>query len=560
MLAEIARACNAILMCFTESHLRQDIKDGEIKISGFQQFRGDRLAGRKKGGVIVYVRDDWSRHTKMLVAGSDGETEYVVLYIERLKTIIITVYRAPGCSQQSFLNFNDCITEEIRRLGPPEPTIIINGDFNLPIIKWDTMTIYGGTAVDRLHSTTLVNLANEFLLKQLINEPTRGENILDLVFTNNEELVNTIDIEDTILSDHKLVIVETMLGDIGTGNNIRKLESFAALNFFHSKVDWNAVNKEIANINWNSELENKSINMMVEYILTKLQDICTALIPQKIKRRQKTIPRDRRILMKKRTRLVKKLKTKTRNNHRSLKNKIKTIENKLAESHKNELKTEERRAVDAIKNNPKYFYSYARSKSEIRSSVGPISWQGRQITDPKEIADALDEQYNSVYSKPLCNTTIYQPSQNREGPQLEDIEFNREDIEQAIASINAYSAAGPDMVPAILLKKCSHTLFTPLYILWRTSLDAGQVPRVLKHSLVTPIFKGGDKAAAKNYRPVGKTSHIIKIFERILVKRIVDFMKRNELYNKGQHGFRQGRSCLSQLLQHRTDILGYLEK
>ncbi|XP_076058596.1 uncharacterized protein LOC143035614 [Oratosquilla oratoria] len=200
------------------------------------------------------------------------------------------------------------------------------------------------------------------------------------------------------------------------------------------------------------------------------------------------------------------------------------------------------------------------SKSEIRSSVGPISWQGRQITDPKEIADALDEQYNSVYSKPLCNTTIYQPSQNREGPQLEDIEFNREDIEQAIASINAFSAAGPDMVPAILLKKCSHTLSTPLYILWRTSLDAGQVPRVLKHSLVTPIFKGGDKAAAKNYRPVGKTSHIIKIFERILVKRIVDFMKRNELYNKGQHGFRQGRSCLSQLLQHRTDILGYLEK
>ncbi|XP_076047312.1 uncharacterized protein LOC143028835 [Oratosquilla oratoria] len=295
-----------------------------------------------------------------------------------------------------------------------------------------------------------------------------------------------------------------MLGDIGTANHTRKLESFAALNFFHSKVDWNAVNKEIANINWNSELENKLIKMMVEYILTKLQDICTTLIPQNIKRRQKTIPRDRRILMKKRTRLVKQLKTNTRNNHRSLKNKIKTIENKLAESHENELKTEERRAVDAIKNNPKYFYSYARSKAEIRSSVGPISWQGRQITDPKEIADALDEQYNSVYSKPLCNTTTYQPSQNREGPQLEDIEFNREDIEQAIASINTFSAAGPDMVPAILLKKCSHTLSTPLYILWRTSLDAGQVPRVLKQSLVTPIFKGGDKAAAKNYRPMGK--------------------------------------------------------
>ena len=73
------------------------------------------------------------------------------------------------------------------------------------------------------------------------------------------------------------------------------------------------------------------------------------------------------------------------------------------------------------------------------------------------------------------------------------------------------------------------------------------------------MFKGGDRTATKNYRPVGETSHIIKVFERILVKRMVEFMKNNAPYNECQHGFRQGRSCLLQLLQHRMDTLKYLK-
>ena len=37
-------------------------------------------------------------------------------------------------------------------------------------------------------------------------------------------------------------------------------------------------------------------------------------------------------------------------------------------------------------------------------------------------------------------------------------------------------------------------------------------------------------------------------------------MERNDLYNKGQHEFRKGRSCLSQLLQRQMSILTALKK
>lgn len=80
-------------------------------------------------------------------------------------------------------------------------------------------------------------------------------------------------------------------------------------------------------------------------------------------------------------------------------------------------------------------------------------------------------------------------------------------------------------------------------------MDTGTVPAATKEANITPIYKGGERSLAKNYRPVALTSHIIKVFEKILRDRIYSFLKTQQLINPNQHGFRKGRSCLSQLLQ-----------
>ena len=82
----------------------------------------------------------------------------------------------------------------------------------------------------------------------------------------------------------------------------------------------------------------------------------------------------------------------------------------------------------------------------------------------------------------------------------------------------------------------------------------------MKTANITPIYKGGDKCLAKNYRPIALTSHIMKIFEKVLKKFIVSHIERNGLFNDTQHGFRAGRSCLSQLLDHHESILKELEQ
>ena len=44
----------------------------------------------------------------------------------------------------------------------------------------------------------------------------------------------------------------------------------------------------------------------------------------------------------------------------------------------------------------------------------------------------------------------------------------------------------------------------------------------------------------KNYRPVALTSHLIKVFEKVLPKHIVDYMEKHLLFNPSQHA-----SCLT---------------
>ena len=92
--------------------------------------------------------------------------------------------------------------------------------------------------------------------------------------------------------------------------------------------------------------------------------------------------------------------------------------------------------------------------------------------------------------------------------------------------------------------------FEPSHLLWRISLDKSVIPGIYKTANVAPIHKGGSKGEARNYSPVALTSHVIKIFEKVVRKKIIEFLIKTGKLNDSQHGFRSGRSTLSQLLVH----------
>ena len=201
---------------------------------------------------------------------------------------------------------------------------------------------------------------------------------------------------------------------------------------------------------------------------------------------------------------------------------------------------EENQAISNIKSNPKAFFSFARSRQKTCARIGPFidPSTGKPNPSPEFAATALSQQYSSVFVQPRDQWKVKDTTEFfntlPDGPSLSDFNFSEEDIEKAFAELKAYSSPGADGVPASLLKCCKKELSKPLFILWRASLDQGCIPSDLLLVLISPVHKGG----SKNYRPVALTSHIVKVFERVCRRVLIDHLEKNSFLPDGQHGFR----------------------
>ena len=241
------------------------------------------------------------------------------------------------------------------------------------------------------------------------------------------------------------------------------------------------------------------------------------------------------------------------------------LETQLSEDFQASTYREEDEAVMRIKSNSKAFFSFARSRQKVKAKVGPFldSETGSPNPSPDFAAEALRQQYNSVFAvpRPAWKVDSFKEHfREVEGDDiLSDIQFSQEDIEQACAELKGTAAPGPDGVPAVLLKCCRKELGRPLHVLWRSSLDSGSIPVELLLVLICPIHKGGSRSLAKNYRPVALTSHLIKVFERVVRRALVHHIEKLGLLPDGQHGSRSMRSTLTQLLAHWDSILEGLE-
>ena len=241
------------------------------------------------------------------------------------------------------------------------------------------------------------------------------------------------------------------------------------------------------------------------------------------------------------------------------------LEQQLVEDYTATDRQEEDQAVFIMKTNPKSFFSFSKSRQKIKAKIGPFIDQstGKPNTDPDFAATELGNQYSSVFVDPRPEWVVNNVSEffdDNMASALTDIEFTEEDIFAACSKLKTSFAAGADGVPASLLKNCRRELSKPLFILWRASLDQGLIPADLLLVLISPVHKGGSRGLPKNYRPVALTSHIVKVFERVMRRALVKHLEENGLLPNGQHGFRAFRSTLTQLLSYWDTILGELEQ
>ena len=106
------------------------------------------------------------------------------------------------------------------------------------------------------------------------------------------------------------------------------------------------------------------------------------------------------------------------------------------------------------------------------------------------------------------------------------------------------------------IKKCKHQIAEPLKVIFRKSIQTGEIRVDWKLPHVISILKpGAHPSSPASYRQVSLTSHLVKTYERIITSNIQNHLKTYNRISETQNCFRSKRSYISQLLHHHDTIL-----
>ena len=92
------------------------------------------------------------------------------------------------------------------------------------------------------------------------------------------------------------------------------------------------------------------------------------------------------------------------------------------------------------------------------------------------------------------------------------------------------SSCGIDDINSKLVKNVSPNISLPLSRIFNLTFLTGKVLDELKVALVTPVHKSSDKNVISNYRLTSVLLCFSKILEKLMYKRLMNYVDRNKIY------------------------------
>lgn len=99
--------------------------------------------------------------------------------------------------------------------------------------------------------------------------------------------------------------------------------------------------------------------------------------------------------------------------------------------------------------------------------------------------------------------------------------------------------------------------------MYNSIVSYGKIPFQWKQGLIVPLYKGGSKPKNKcdSYRPVALLPSLFKIFEKIIMSRISEFLISNHHFPSAQQqGFQKSLSCRTALFNLQETIYRNMEQ
>ena len=136
---------------------------------------------------------------------------------------------------------------------------------------------------------------------------------------------------------------------------------------------------------------------------------------------------------------------------------------------------------------------------------------------------------------------------------------NSIEVARIVSELKTKKSFGLDDISNVILKGIIGSIKYQLADLINRTMTIGIFPSIFKTALVRPLYKKGDKREISNYRPISLLSCVSKIFEKVLLNRLVKFFTKHNILYEGQYGFRKNRSTTDACLDLVGNVISNLE-
>ena len=189
------------------------------------------------------------------------------------KLLVGCIYRSPNNSPEQNTDLNNLITAAS---DFKSSHMILMGDFNYPQIHWNSQVCKSSVNSDVFK---FLETTRDCFLHQHVQVPThyrsdQTPNCLDLIFTNEEEMISEITTQSPIGKSHHLVLTFEAACYV-------EIYPSKTIKYCYDKANYDAMKQELTNWEWRHVLGNQPIDEDCNTVENKIHEVIEKFVPRK---------------------------------------------------------------------------------------------------------------------------------------------------------------------------------------------------------------------------------------------------------------------------------------